>query len=92
MSIIRKSQGHIDPTLQGQYDQAEMLILVTVALQCAEEDTDAKPSMGEAVRMFNPKPRGLVIIKGRKEYYLGNGIPAVETSGVIWPQKLEACV
>ncbi|XWS24181.1 hypothetical protein CRYUN_Cryun28dG0078800 [Craigia yunnanensis] len=42
----------IDPTLNGEYDTAEMLILVTVALQCVQEDKDARPTMGEVVQML----------------------------------------
>ncbi|XVF39866.1 hypothetical protein PTKIN_Ptkin01aG0067100 [Pterospermum kingtungense] len=49
----------IDPTLDGQYDKAEMSMLVRVALQCVEEDKDARPTMGEVVQMlcsYGPTP------------------------------------
>ncbi|GMI78488.1 hypothetical protein like AT5G24080 [Hibiscus trionum] len=42
----------IDPKLEGRYDEAEMLNLVAVALQCVEEDKDARPTMGEVVQML----------------------------------------
>ncbi|XWS24180.1 hypothetical protein CRYUN_Cryun28dG0078700 [Craigia yunnanensis] len=42
----------IDPKLKGIYDEAEMLILVTVALRCVEEDKDARPTMGEVVQLL----------------------------------------
>ncbi|XWS24170.1 hypothetical protein CRYUN_Cryun28dG0077700 [Craigia yunnanensis] len=45
----------IDPTLNGIYDEAEMLILVTVALRCVQEDKDARPTMGEVVQMLSRK-------------------------------------
>ncbi|KAJ4831239.1 hypothetical protein Tsubulata_029020, partial [Turnera subulata] len=37
----------IDPRLQGGFDKAKMEMLVTVALQCVEEDMDARPTMSE---------------------------------------------
>ncbi|XWS21247.1 hypothetical protein CRYUN_Cryun30bG0039100 [Craigia yunnanensis] len=42
----------IDPKLEGIYDEAEMLILVTVALRCIQEDKDARPTMGEGKHRF----------------------------------------
>ncbi|XP_022766459.1 putative receptor protein kinase ZmPK1 [Durio zibethinus] len=42
----------IDPKLKGIYDEDEMLILVTVALRCVQEDKDARPTMGEVVQML----------------------------------------
>lgn len=42
----------IDPKLEGIYDEAEVLTLVTVALQCVQEDKDARPTMSEAVEML----------------------------------------
>ncbi|XP_022768707.1 putative receptor protein kinase ZmPK1 [Durio zibethinus] len=44
----------IDPKLKGIYDEDEMLILVTVALRCVQEDKDARPTMGEVVHMLLP--------------------------------------
>ncbi|KAK8581020.1 hypothetical protein V6N13_144070 [Hibiscus sabdariffa] len=42
----------VDPTLEGKYDTAEMSTLVKVALQCVQEDKDARPTMGEVVQML----------------------------------------
>ncbi|XVE70150.1 hypothetical protein DITRI_Ditri10aG0048700 [Diplodiscus trichospermus] len=42
----------IDPKLEGIYDEAEMLILVEVALRCVQVDKDARPTMGEVVEML----------------------------------------
>ncbi|XP_039050311.1 putative receptor protein kinase ZmPK1 [Hibiscus syriacus] len=42
----------VDPTLEGKYDEAEMSVLVKVALQCVQEDRDARPTMGEVVQML----------------------------------------
>ncbi|XVF36344.1 hypothetical protein REPUB_Repub19eG0050400 [Reevesia pubescens] len=42
----------MDPTLDGKYERAEMSILVKVALQCVQEDKDARPTMGEVVQML----------------------------------------
>ncbi|KAJ4831238.1 hypothetical protein Tsubulata_029019, partial [Turnera subulata] len=42
----------IDPLLQGEFDKAEMEILVTVALQCVEEDKDARPTMSKVVELL----------------------------------------
>ncbi|XVF64127.1 hypothetical protein PTKIN_Ptkin09bG0142500 [Pterospermum kingtungense] len=41
-----------DPKLEGVYDEAEIQIAVTVALQCVQEDKDARPTMGEVVEML----------------------------------------
>ncbi|XWS10373.1 hypothetical protein CRYUN_Cryun39dG0071800 [Craigia yunnanensis] len=42
----------IDPALDGQYDIDEMLILVTIALKCVQEDKDSRPTMGQVVEML----------------------------------------
>ncbi|PPR90115.1 hypothetical protein GOBAR_AA30578 [Gossypium barbadense] len=42
----------IDPKLEGIYDEAEMVIMVNVALRCVEEDKDERPTMGEVVEML----------------------------------------
>ncbi|WRX28732.1 Protein kinase domain - like 10 [Theobroma cacao] len=42
----------IDRALDGKYDISEMLILVTIALQCVQEDKDARPTMGQVVEML----------------------------------------
>ncbi|XWS25561.1 hypothetical protein CRYUN_Cryun27aG0078700 [Craigia yunnanensis] len=43
----------IDPTLDGKYDKDEMLILVSVALKCIQDDKDARPTMGQVVHMLS---------------------------------------
>ncbi|OMO78835.1 hypothetical protein CCACVL1_14065 [Corchorus capsularis] len=40
-------EGMIDPTLIGKFEKDEMLVLVTVALKCVQEDKDARPTMGQ---------------------------------------------
>ncbi|XP_040997884.1 putative receptor protein kinase ZmPK1 [Juglans microcarpa x Juglans regia] len=42
----------IDPSLKGKYDVRKMETLIGVALQCAEEEKDARPSMREVVEML----------------------------------------
>ncbi|KAG6675187.1 hypothetical protein I3842_15G088900 [Carya illinoinensis] len=42
----------IDPRLKGKYDVRKMETLIGVALQCAEEEKDARPSMREVVEML----------------------------------------
>ncbi|KDP41677.1 hypothetical protein JCGZ_16084 [Jatropha curcas] len=42
----------IDPLLKGEYDEVKMEILVQVALQCVEEDRDARPTMSRVVEML----------------------------------------
>ncbi|KAF2309752.1 hypothetical protein GH714_004936 [Hevea brasiliensis] len=42
----------IDPTLEGKYDQAKMEALISLALQCVEEDKDARPTMSRVVEML----------------------------------------
>ncbi|GMP45403.1 hypothetical protein CsSME_00013943 [Camellia sinensis var. sinensis] len=39
----------IDPLIKDRYDASKMEILVEVALQCAEEDKDARPTMSQVV-------------------------------------------
>ncbi|KAL3514443.1 hypothetical protein ACH5RR_027160 [Cinchona calisaya] len=39
----------VDPSMNGDFDMERMEILVNVALQCAEEDVDARPTMRQAV-------------------------------------------
>ncbi|XP_027094308.1 putative receptor protein kinase ZmPK1 [Coffea arabica] len=41
--------GIVDPALDGEFDMERMEILVKVALKCAEEDIDARPTMREVV-------------------------------------------
>ncbi|KAG2663583.1 hypothetical protein I3760_16G038600 [Carya illinoinensis] len=42
----------IDPSLKGKYDVRKMETLIGIALQCAEEEKDARPSMREVVEML----------------------------------------
>ncbi|KAG7941378.1 hypothetical protein I3843_16G038800 [Carya illinoinensis] len=42
----------IDPRLKGEYDIRKMETLIGVALQCAKEEKDARPSMREVVEML----------------------------------------
>ncbi|KAG6672024.1 hypothetical protein I3842_16G035900 [Carya illinoinensis] len=42
----------IDPRLKGKYDVRKMETLIGVALQCVEEERDARPSMREVVEML----------------------------------------
>ncbi|KAF7140661.1 hypothetical protein RHSIM_Rhsim06G0055800 [Rhododendron simsii] len=42
----------IDPTLIGGYEMGKMETLVRVAMQCVEEDKDARPTMRKVVEML----------------------------------------
>ena len=42
----------IDPTVEDRYDMVKMKILVEIALQCVEEDKDARPNMSQVVEML----------------------------------------
>ncbi|KAG6672017.1 hypothetical protein I3842_16G035300 [Carya illinoinensis] len=42
----------IDPRLEGKYDIGKMETLIGVALQCSEEEKDARPSMRQVVEML----------------------------------------
>ncbi|KAL0017474.1 hypothetical protein SO802_004543 [Lithocarpus litseifolius] len=42
----------IDPTMDGIWDMGKVKILVEVALQCVEEDKDARPTMSQVVKML----------------------------------------
>uniref|UniRef100_A0A5B6YV09 Receptor-like serine/threonine-protein kinase n=1 Tax=Davidia involucrata TaxID=16924 RepID=A0A5B6YV09_DAVIN len=42
----------IDPMMNGEYDIGKLEILVGVALQCVEEDKDARPTMSQVVEML----------------------------------------
>ncbi|MBA0623641.1 hypothetical protein Godav_009092, partial [Gossypium davidsonii] len=45
----------IDRTLEGNYDKKKMEILVAVALDCVQEDRDARPTMTQVVeRLLRP--------------------------------------
>jgi hypothetical protein len=43
----------IDPIMEGTYEMGKMEILVGMALQCVEEDKDARPSMSQVVEMLH---------------------------------------
>ncbi|KAI6689077.1 hypothetical protein NL676_025905 [Syzygium grande] len=42
----------LDPRLTGEYDIRKIEVLVAVALQCVEEDRDARPTMSQVVEML----------------------------------------
>ncbi|EEF52336.1 serine-threonine protein kinase, plant-type, putative [Ricinus communis] len=42
----------VDPKLEGKYDQIKMEILITVAMQCVEDERDARPTMSRVVEML----------------------------------------
>ncbi|KAA8528491.1 hypothetical protein F0562_035847 [Nyssa sinensis] len=42
----------VDPMMPSEYDIGKMEILVKVALQCVEEDKEARPTMSQVVRML----------------------------------------
>ncbi|KAL3734887.1 hypothetical protein ACJRO7_024118 [Eucalyptus globulus] len=42
----------VDPRLTGEYDTRMVGVLVAVALQCVEEDRDARPTMRQVVEML----------------------------------------
>ncbi|XP_059631081.1 putative receptor protein kinase ZmPK1 [Cornus florida] len=42
----------IDTAMDGEYDKNKMELLVRVALQCAEEDKNARPTMSKVVEML----------------------------------------
>ncbi|KDP41675.1 hypothetical protein JCGZ_16082 [Jatropha curcas] len=42
----------VDPRLEGKFEHAKMEKLVTLALQCVEDDKDNRPTMGRVVEML----------------------------------------
>lgn len=42
----------VDPAVGGEYDRTTMENLVKIALQCAEEDMEVRPSMSQVVNML----------------------------------------
>ena len=42
----------LDPMMRDEYDKSQIQILLNVALQCVEEDKDARPTMSEVVKML----------------------------------------
>ncbi|KAJ8568135.1 hypothetical protein K7X08_020857 [Anisodus acutangulus] len=45
-------QQVVDPALDGNYDLEKMEVLIKVALQCSEEDRDARPTMSQVADML----------------------------------------
>ncbi|KAF8024562.1 hypothetical protein BT93_F1666 [Corymbia citriodora subsp. variegata] len=43
---------NIDPTIRGNFDIKKIKVLVSVALQCEEEDRDSRPTMRQVVEML----------------------------------------
>ena len=50
---ISSLENIIDPMLEGKYDMGQMEVLVQVALQCVDEDKDARPTMNQVVEMLS---------------------------------------
>lgn len=44
----------IDRTLEGNYDKKKMEIMVAIALDCVQEDRDARPTMTQVVERLLP--------------------------------------
>ncbi|KAI3672939.1 hypothetical protein L6452_39043 [Arctium lappa] len=42
----------LDPSMRDEYDKCQTQILLNMALQCVEEDADARPTMSEVVKML----------------------------------------
>ncbi|GMY28737.1 isoform 2 of probable receptor-like serine/threonine-protein kinase, partial [Fagus crenata] len=42
----------IDPMLKGKYEIGQLETLVRVALQCVQDDKDARPTMSQVVEML----------------------------------------
>jgi serine/threonine protein kinase len=42
----------IDPRMEGKYEMGKMEALVRVALQCVDEDRDARPTMSQVIEML----------------------------------------
>ncbi|XP_040995962.1 putative receptor protein kinase ZmPK1 [Juglans microcarpa x Juglans regia] len=45
-------QEIVDPILEGSYEEGKMETLINVALQCVEEEKDARPSMRQVAEML----------------------------------------
>ncbi|KAK9080162.1 hypothetical protein SSX86_001837 [Deinandra increscens subsp. villosa] len=45
----------LDPVMEEEFEKIEMKNLLRVALQCVEEDKDARPTMSEVVKMLLDK-------------------------------------
>lgn len=42
----------VDSNMDGEYDTGKMEVLVSVALQCVEEDMNARPTMKQVVELL----------------------------------------
>ncbi|KAI3821326.1 hypothetical protein L1987_08891 [Smallanthus sonchifolius] len=42
----------LDPTMKEEFENIQMKNILRVALQCVEEDKDARPTMSEVVKML----------------------------------------
>lgn len=49
---IREGAEIIDPNMNGAYDSGQLELLLKVAMQCAEDNKDARPSMSQVVDML----------------------------------------
>ncbi|KAL1821890.1 hypothetical protein ACET3Z_016759 [Daucus carota] len=49
---IREGAEIIDPNMNGAYDSGQLELLLKVAMQCAEDKKDARPSMSQVVDML----------------------------------------
>ncbi|KDP26471.1 hypothetical protein JCGZ_17629 [Jatropha curcas] len=47
----------IDPKMEGEYNRSEVELLVTLALECVEEDKDARPTMSKVVEILVDRPQ-----------------------------------
>ncbi|KAI6689075.1 hypothetical protein NL676_025903 [Syzygium grande] len=51
---------YLDPAIRGNLDIKKIKVLVSVALQCVEEDRDARPTMSQVVEMLLRHENGAV--------------------------------
>ncbi|KAE8100120.1 hypothetical protein FH972_018047 [Carpinus fangiana] len=49
---VSRIEEIVDPMMAGKYDMAKMEVLIRAALQCVEEDKDARPTMRQVVEML----------------------------------------
>ncbi|WCJ35006.1 G-type lectin S-receptor-like serine/threonine-protein kinase At5g24080 [Euphorbia peplus] len=52
VSVDSKIEKIVDPRLKGKYDKNQLKLMVRVALKCALEDKDARPTMRHVVKML----------------------------------------
>ncbi|KAG7943546.1 hypothetical protein I3843_15G046200 [Carya illinoinensis] len=50
-SLVAWLEEIVDPLLEGSYKMGKMETLVTIALQCVEEEKDARPSMSQVAEI-----------------------------------------